>query len=181
MYGNIKASNAILVEMDAEAGGFRTLLVGDPKELINDSMAELHSEITKIYEKLSVGAVVSNMIMRWMILEYLSPTILDIRIPALLAKQMQYRTLPWQSVSWPTKFSENSLQSSHERVFQTAFRAVGDFPQRITYQQPENRIGTEKWTQMRHVCNRVFEWITNDGRLIDRTGVLRSPITSSKI
>ncbi|EGC48510.1 conserved hypothetical protein [Histoplasma capsulatum var. duboisii H88] len=44
-----------ILEMDAEAGGFRTLLVGDPKELINDSMAELHSEITKIYEKLSVG------------------------------------------------------------------------------------------------------------------------------
>ncbi|KAG5301747.1 hypothetical protein I7I48_01864 [Histoplasma ohiense] len=55
MYGNIKASNAILVEMDAGAGGFRTLLVGDPKELINDSMEELHSEIMKIYEKLSVG------------------------------------------------------------------------------------------------------------------------------
>ncbi|QSS62723.1 hypothetical protein I7I51_02462 [Histoplasma capsulatum] len=44
-----------ILEMDAEAGGFRTLLVGDPKELLNDSMAELHSEITKIYEKLSAG------------------------------------------------------------------------------------------------------------------------------
>ncbi|EEQ92117.1 hypothetical protein RJZ56_000786 [Blastomyces dermatitidis] len=56
MYGNIQASNAILVTTDADAGTFRTHLVGTPKEHIDDAMMELHNEVTKkIYEKLSVG------------------------------------------------------------------------------------------------------------------------------
>ncbi|KKZ57834.1 hypothetical protein EMCG_05585 [[Emmonsia] crescens] len=55
MYGNIQASNAILVEMDADAGTFRTYLVGNAKEIIDDALVELHNEITKkVYEKLSV-------------------------------------------------------------------------------------------------------------------------------
>ncbi|OJD24294.1 hypothetical protein ACJ73_04349 [Blastomyces percursus] len=56
MYGNIQASNAILVETDTATGTFQTHLVGTPKEHTDDAMVELHNEVTKkIYEKLSMG------------------------------------------------------------------------------------------------------------------------------
>ncbi|OAX81271.1 hypothetical protein ACJ72_04389 [Emergomyces africanus] len=54
-YGNILGSNAILVEIDAEAGTFHTHVVGIAKEMIDDALVELHLEVAKkVHERLSV-------------------------------------------------------------------------------------------------------------------------------
>ncbi|OJD12770.1 hypothetical protein AJ78_06687 [Emergomyces pasteurianus Ep9510] len=54
MYGNVLGSNAILVEIDADAGTFHTYVVGIAKEVVDDALVELHLEVTKkVHEKLS--------------------------------------------------------------------------------------------------------------------------------
>ncbi|EDN04443.1 predicted protein [Histoplasma mississippiense (nom. inval.)] len=120
-----------ILEMDAEAGGFRTLLVGDPKELLNDSMAELHSEITKIYEKLSAGLdenatieagekVIEGVLEKRNIMHILPKCNMNLEIVFIVMRNSQNR--------------DSSLQHDNKK---------DNFG-------PENRIRTKKWTQMRH-------------------------------
>jgi len=52
-YGNIKASQGVLVEV-SEDGAYKTYLVGDPAEHLADALESLHGETRKqIYQKLS--------------------------------------------------------------------------------------------------------------------------------
>ena len=55
-YGNIKASQAILVELDPEGAAYKTHLVGHATQELEGAYEELHAEVRRlIYQKLSEG------------------------------------------------------------------------------------------------------------------------------
>jgi hypothetical protein len=62
-YGNVQASQAILVELDTEAGTYKTHLVGRATEDLQVAYEELHIEVRGlIYQKLSQGLEENAMI-----------------------------------------------------------------------------------------------------------------------
>ncbi|KAK4150363.1 hypothetical protein C8A00DRAFT_37034 [Chaetomidium leptoderma] len=62
-YGNIRASQAILVELDAEGAAYKTHLVGRANEDLQVAYEEFHIEVRRlIYQKLSVGLEENAMI-----------------------------------------------------------------------------------------------------------------------
>ncbi|KAK4120050.1 hypothetical protein N657DRAFT_649632 [Parathielavia appendiculata] len=62
-YGNIQASQAILVEIDSDSAAYKTHLVGQPAEQLEAAYEELHIEVRRlIYQKFSESLEPDSMI-----------------------------------------------------------------------------------------------------------------------